>query len=87
MVLPFIKEGVRSLWTKEFRHRLLNAQKDTVYRSLNHCEFNWRKLLALLVNRVLAIVDQPARYMIAFSSSMIPCFPRPVKTSSERFCG
>jgi hypothetical protein len=57
MVLPFIKEGVRSLWTKEFYSRLLNAQKDTVYRFLNHCGFNWRKFLALLVNRVLAIVD------------------------------
>ena len=35
-VLPFIKEGVRSLWTNEFYRRFLNARKDTVYRFLNH---------------------------------------------------
>jgi hypothetical protein len=57
MVLPFIKEGVGSLSTKEFYSRFVNAQKDSVYRFLNHSRFNWRKLVTLLVNRVLAIVD------------------------------
>lgn len=56
-VLPFIKEGVRSLWTNEFYSRFLNARKDTVYRFLNHCGFNRRKFITLLVNRVLASVD------------------------------
>jgi hypothetical protein len=58
MVLPFIKEGVRSLWTNEFYGRFLNAQKDSFYRFLNLCGFNWRKFITLLVNRVLAIVDR-----------------------------
>ena len=52
MVLPFIMEGVRSLWTKESYSRLLNAQKDTVYRFLKHYGFNWRKFVTLLVNRI-----------------------------------
>jgi hypothetical protein len=57
ILLPFIKEGVRSLWTNEFYSRFLNAQKDTIYRFLNHCGFNWRKFITLLVNRILATTD------------------------------
>lgn len=57
ILLPFLKEGVRALWIKEHCSRFLNAQKDTVYRFLNHYGFNWRKFITLLVNRVLAITD------------------------------
>jgi len=46
------------LWTKDFCSRMLNAQKDTIYRVLNHYGFNWRKFVTLLINRVLAIIDR-----------------------------
>jgi len=74
ILLPFIKEGVRSLWTNEFYSRFLNAQKDTIYRFLNHCGFNWRKFITLLVNRVLATTDNSPfndRVLIA-DDSLLP---------------
>ena len=45
------------MWTKEYCSRFLNAQKDTIYRFLNHCRFNWRRFITILINRVLAITD------------------------------
>jgi len=57
ILLPFLKESVRSMWTKEYCSRFLNAQKDTIYRFLNHCRFNWRRFITILINRVLAITD------------------------------
>ena len=57
MLLPFLKQGVRALWVNQYCSRFLNAQKDTIYRFLNHYGFNWRKLVTLLVNRILAITD------------------------------
>lgn len=57
VLLPFLKESVRSLWTKEYCSHFLNAQKDTIYRFLNHCGFNWRRFITLLLNRVLAATD------------------------------
>jgi hypothetical protein len=57
ILLPFLKESVRSVWTKEYCSRFLNAQKDTIYRFLNHYRFNWRRFISLLINRVLAVAD------------------------------
>lgn len=57
ILLPLLKEGVRALWAKQYCARILDAQKDTVYRFLNNCGFNWRKFITLVVQRVLAIVD------------------------------
>lgn len=57
ILLPFLNQGVRALWVNAFCRRFLNAQKDTIYRFLNHYGFNWRKFIALLVNRVLAMID------------------------------
>lgn len=56
-LLPSLKQGVRALWVNHYCSRFLNAQKDTLYRFLNHYGFNWRKFVTLLVNRILAITD------------------------------
>lgn len=56
-LLPFLKEGVRALWVNAYCSRFLKAQKDTVYRFLNHPGFNWRYFITLLVHRVLAKAD------------------------------
>lgn len=57
LLVPFLKETVRALWVNRHCSRLLGAQKDTVYRFLNHYGFNWRKLILLLINRVLTRID------------------------------
>jgi hypothetical protein len=57
LLVPFLKETVRALWVSRHCSRILSAQKDTVYRFLNHYGFNWRKLILLLVNRVLTKID------------------------------
>jgi hypothetical protein len=50
LLVPFLKETVRALWVNRHCSRFLSAQKDTVYRFLNHYGFNWRKFILLLVN-------------------------------------
>jgi hypothetical protein len=57
ILLPLIKESITALWREGFYNRFLEAQKDTYYRFLNRPKFNWRKLIALLLNRILVKWD------------------------------
>ncbi len=87
ILLPLIKEGVRSLWTNEFYSHFLNAQKDTVYRFLNNYAFNWRKFTALLANRILASTDRSPfndRVLIA-DDSVLPKSGKEMELVSYHF--
>jgi len=74
ILLPFLKQGVRALWVNHYCSRFLNAQKDTIYRFLNHYGFNWRKFVTLLVNRILAITDTSPLNdrVLIFDDSVLP---------------
>ena len=52
-----IKQSLSALWSGKFFENLIEAQKDTYYRFLNHPCFNWRKLVILLACREIARTD------------------------------
>jgi hypothetical protein len=58
VIVPLLKESVMGLWSGKYFARLLRAQKDSYYRFINHPQFNWRKLVTLLVSRLTARLDQ-----------------------------
>ncbi|MDT8309234.1 MAG: transposase [Bacteroidales bacterium] len=57
ILLPMIKESLTALWSGKYFSGLLQARKDTYYRFLNCHFFNWRNLIALLVGRLVARLD------------------------------
>ncbi len=58
IVLPVIKQSISALWSGKFFENLIQAQKDSYYRFLNHPCFNWRRLVTFLACREIARTDQ-----------------------------
>jgi hypothetical protein len=58
IILPVIKQSLSALWSRKFFENLIQADKDTYYRFLNHPCFNWRKLVSLLACREIARTDE-----------------------------
>lgn len=72
LLLPFIQKYLTCFWNTEQFKNLIEAQKDTFYRFLNHERFNWRNFLYLLSIQIMARYDKaPLRDRVLIADDTI----------------
>jgi hypothetical protein len=55
VLLPFLREVLTILWSRNCFNNAIEARKDTYYRFLNQERFNWRKFIYLLAVRLISM--------------------------------
>ena len=72
VLLPFLREVLTILWSRDCFNNAIEARKDTYYRFLNQERFNWRKFIYLLFVRLISMKkDVPLKDKVLIADDSI----------------